>query len=84
MNRESIQAVIDNHDRDFHEGCNCVDRIEELLDSDLWVLIVGNPFDGLRVFGPFDSTDEIDGYTEEHHAHDEWWVVKLTKEGAPA
>jgi hypothetical protein len=41
-----------------------------------YVLVVGNPIDGLDFFGPFDSADDA-GYYAESHRLDYWWVKVL-------
>jgi hypothetical protein len=40
-----------------------------------YVVVIGNPFDGLTIHGPFDDADQVDNYAED--CQDDWWVVTL-------
>ena len=40
-------------------------------------LVVGNPFDGMKVFGPFSEAEDANKYGEDHYLHDERRVVAL-------
>ncbi len=42
-----------------------------------YVLIVGNPGDGLTFTGPFSDGNDANDYGGEHHASDEYWVMNL-------
>ena len=44
---------------------------------DAYVVITGNPVDGLFFYGPFDSYDEATAYAERNHDGDDWWATKL-------
>ena len=39
----------------------------------LKVLVIGNPFDGMTVYGPIADPDRIDG----DDIQDDWWIVDL-------
>ena len=41
-----------------------------------WIVIAGNPVDGLEFHGPFDSTHDAVEYANEE-IRDEWWLGKL-------
>ncbi len=41
----------------------------------LYVVTIGNPFDGMRLVGPFDDGEAANEYADNHQ--DDWWVVKL-------
>lgn len=44
------------------------------------VLVVGNPFDGMQVFGPVTPNDpDLEEYIEREHHDDYWWLVTLGK-----
>jgi hypothetical protein len=42
---------------------------------DLYIVITGNPVDGLTHYGPF-SQPEADEFASELHA-ESWWIVPL-------
>lgn len=42
------------------------------------VVVLGNPFDGLNIVGPFDGPDEAHDWADDHADHSEWWIVNLT------
>lgn len=43
----------------------------------LATIAFGNPFDGMRLIGPFPSQDaDMVAYAERHGLHD-WWIVDL-------
>lgn len=39
------------------------------------VLVVGNPFDGLSVYGPFDDDNDIDVDAIAEARDETWWIV---------
>jgi hypothetical protein len=43
----------------------------------MYILIVGNPFDGLRTIGTFDDAEEAGDYGNLLHRGDTWWVMRL-------
>lgn len=45
------------------------------------VVIVGNPVDGVEIFGPFKTGDEATEWGDSHAdvgKYRDWWVVPLT------
>lgn len=48
------------------------------------VLMVGDPFDGVTLHGPFDTHDEAADYGERRFTNDTWWVVPVTEPVQPA
>ena len=43
-----------------------------------YVIVIGNPVDGIKLQGPFASQeDAIDFATEEPVVNDSWWITKL-------
>lgn len=40
----------------------------------MWILAVGNPFDGLTLYHGFDNRDEARVWAETY-ARDEWFIV---------
>jgi hypothetical protein len=45
------------------------------MDDGMFVVASGNPFDGLRLFGPFWSHQQACEWTE--HMDEDWWIVKV-------
>lgn len=43
----------------------------------MWVIVYGNPFDGLNLFGPFTDHDEAVEFAEAEF--EEWHVVALER-----
>lgn len=76
---ELLRAIV--QDRGLAEAHEALDELIARAEGApiQFVLVTGNPFDGLVIRGPFDSTEEIDGYAETHHRGEEWWVVNLSK-----
>jgi hypothetical protein len=49
--------------------------------TDMYVIMAGTPWDGFRVYGPFDNGAEAEQYQSEHlYKCDFWWIVPLEKE----
>lgn len=42
----------------------------------MFVLVTGNPFDGMQVFGPIATEDEAEELAREFSDTD-WWIVPL-------
>ena len=42
-----------------------------------FILVYGNPIDGLSFVGPFADAEDANNYGDIHHGHDDWWVVAL-------
>ena len=43
-----------------------------------YVIVIGNPVDGIKLQGPFTSQEEAIAFAEEELAVvDSWWVTKL-------
>jgi hypothetical protein len=42
----------------------------------MWIIVTGNPIDGLEHYGPFNSQEEAIGWIE--HDGGDWWVTELT------
>lgn len=43
----------------------------------VYIVITGNPIDGLRHTGPFDSAEEAIEWGEQEAKPGEWWLVEL-------
>lgn len=44
----------------------------------MFVVAVGNPFDGIELIGPFESADEANEYADQSFGgKDTWWVMKV-------
>lgn len=49
------------------------------------VLLVGAPWDGVRIYGPFSDGVEAEQYQSEHlYGEDFWWILPLEKEAGDA
>ena len=42
-----------------------------------WIVVIGNPIDGVTHYGPFDDSEDADRYAESLETDDTWWVVKV-------
>jgi hypothetical protein len=45
--------------------------------GNLSVLVVGNPVDGVRFYGPFTYPEDADRFAEAELRNQEWWSVEL-------
>lgn len=43
----------------------------------LSVIVLGNPFDGLSIVGPFATGDEANEWADLHASGEDWWCVAL-------
>jgi hypothetical protein len=44
------------------------------------VVAVGNPFDGMRLYGPFSDANDANDWASETWKHEEWHVMELLPE----
>lgn len=44
------------------------------------VIVLGNPIDGIRLIGPFDTSDDANVVAEQHFPNDTWWIADLERE----
>lgn len=44
-----------------------------------WVVVVGNPFDGMTCWGPFQSYEQASAYAEK--CEGDWWIVDIHRPG---
>jgi hypothetical protein len=49
----------------------------QLMRKPLWVVVVGNPFDGIRLIGPFEDGNDANEWADENCNNEEWWVVNI-------
>jgi hypothetical protein len=42
-----------------------------------YVLAVGNPFDGMKLFGPFESVNKATEWGEAVYPNETWFIVTL-------
>jgi hypothetical protein len=75
--------------KDFQTGMDRAARIEfkalfgreldaEALGlSDLSVVVFGNPFDGLTLYGPFEEGDDAVRFAEDNAHESDWWIIDL-------
>lgn len=45
--------------------------------KDIYVVIGGNPFDGMSVFGPFGDAEEGNEWAQDELKRDTWWTMKV-------
>lgn len=43
----------------------------------LSVIVLGNPFDGLRIFGPFATGEEAHEWADTNATGEDWWCVAV-------
>jgi hypothetical protein len=51
--------------------------------DDIYIIIVGSPFDGMQFYGTFSSYDEATDYAEANFDGDTWWVALVSPVGPP-
>ena len=44
----------------------------------MYVIITGNPIDGLNFFGPFANRDDAIRWGENHNKEADWWLADVT------
>ena len=42
-----------------------------------WVVVLGSPFDGMTLWGPFDTMGDAQEYGEQFAGSD-WWLVEVS------
>ncbi len=42
-----------------------------------YVTVIGNPFRGLKLYGPFDTPDEATDFATDTANHEEWYTLAL-------
>ena len=45
------------------------------------VVVVGDPFEGMAIYGPFKTGVDAVWWAERKHANDVWWAVPLRASG---
>lgn len=43
-----------------------------------YIVMAGNPVDGLRFFGPFDDSEEANEFADDACSGGDWWTVPLS------
>lgn len=70
-----------NDKHTFEDECNCFlcePREEGTTPlSETVALLVGNPVDGITVYGPFTDHELASDYAETHFRHEEWWLIDM-------
>lgn len=41
------------------------------------VVLVGNPVDGLTIYGPFDTGEDASTWADDYVSSDAWWIAPL-------
>jgi hypothetical protein len=84
---ESIDTFLEKHNielppkvdcRHFDSGVCCIDGDE--CDHDRpkrYVIVVGTPFDGFVMHGPFPSIEAADEYADINLKGEEWWLDSM-------
>jgi len=47
----------------------------------MFAVAVGNPFDGISLFGPFSTGGDADKWAEGQHLQDNWWIININHPG---
>lgn len=47
----------------------------------MFVVISGDPFDGMTLFGPFEDGEDANSYADTELAKETWWVMQLKPPG---
>lgn len=50
----------------------------------MFVLALGDPFDGLTLIGPFDSASDVNEYADTEIKDETWWGMELKRPGRKA
>jgi len=45
----------------------------------MWIIIVGNPMDGIGFYGPFVDTDTATTWADDQLGNMDWWVAPITQ-----
>lgn len=53
------------------------DLYNSLQRSEGYLVVYGNPVDGLRFVGPFGTHEEACEYADVDNPSDEWWIAEL-------
>lgn len=61
----------------LHQITDCCQCEPVSAPKPMFVLIVGNPVDGIDLIGPFDTADAAHEATK--YASADWWVKELTR-----
>lgn len=43
----------------------------------MYVVVMGNPFDGLEIRGPFENVDDANDWADQNLRDETWWVVEV-------
>ncbi|HQR42033.1 MAG TPA: hypothetical protein PLX97_05100 [Gemmatales bacterium] len=43
----------------------------------MYVIAIGSPFDGLRLYGPFNTPEEAEASYYDMNDDFDWWIVEL-------
>lgn len=43
----------------------------------MWVVVYGNPFEGMRIVGPFKRYSDAEEYADVENPADDWWITEL-------
>ncbi len=50
----------------------------------MFAIAAGDPFDGLVLYGPFDSAENANDYADTELSRIPWWVLEIQKPGRKA
>lgn len=45
----------------------------------MFVVLVGNPIDGMTIHGPFEDGNEAGDWAQSEFQDDTWWIVEVKK-----
>lgn len=47
------------------------------MNKNKWIIVVGDPIDGINIVGPFDDFEFAKNYATMFYRHETWWITKL-------
>ena len=56
-------------------------RMPDSTEGQPWVVLSGNPFEGLAIYGTFPTEGDALEFGEQEFDHDQWWPEQLRKKG---
>jgi hypothetical protein len=47
----------------------------------MFIIIAGNPIDGVTCYGPFKTGESAGDWAEDNICNDDWWIANITEPG---
>lgn len=60
------------------------DEQQEILSQEIprWIVLVGNPVDGVTFFGTFPDAEEANAWADHEIKNESWWVTQVEPKSA--